>query len=177
MIASFFSFLIPCMCSCLFVPFNFSIVSEMKCSRCYEASTEENNKCLSSVFYCRILRLASDSWSHVTYLFFTIICLVFRNYSHRNVWVWVCMCVCVYAFCKASFQQIEFTRCISIVHFIQYCRYICLCYEQRQCGKWIENRQMGRERERVKASERKNPINIPYTQLPIKLRRKDACLM
>lgn len=79
---------------------------------------KKNNKCLSSVFYCRILRLPSDSWSHVT-CFSLSFGLVFRNYSHRNV----CMLFC-FGF-------------VSVSPSIELWRHMWVCSELRPDQVWL----------------------------------------
>lgn len=138
---------------------------------------QENNKCLSLVFYCRILCLASDSWSHVTYLLFTIIRFGISKLQPSE---------CVFSLKSAcSLGPVLPSNCCCLVHLsnVVVTNVVWLWrlrngILQKSCTAATHDRgrdrAKDREREKV-AWKRENPINIPYTQLPIKLRRKDAC--
>ena len=83
--------------------------------------------------------------------------------------------VCVY--CVANFDQIWLHLFNVVV-----CCYICFvgsadCEQQQPNSNTTEEKSNNKNNSNW--DTKKNPINIPYTQLPIKLklRRKDACLM
>lgn len=159
--------------SSIFIP-TFLLIAKRK-------KAQENNKCLFSVFYCRILRLASDSWSHVTYLFFTIVSsssLVFQNYRHQIVLSSQCCSMETLLEVDMAWAAFRLFSC----KFICCCRYICLQYQMRTTTEThgitattishytLHKHKLTRERERGKKSNK----HTIHTQLPIKLRRKDA---